>query len=107
MACAGFFSYESKPLTIQLKPEGVLNDVAVVIVTIEQPGVQIEKTGTALMIDAEQTQITFTLSQEETGQFSKGTAEVQVNLLYEDTTRNASCIGELSVWDNLHKEVMG
>lgn len=41
MACAGFFIYESKPLTIQLKPEGVLNDVAVAIVTIEQPGQRI------------------------------------------------------------------
>lgn len=104
---AGFFIWESKPLIIQLEPEGVLDDAKNVIVSFHQMyGANIEKSGAEIMLDLEKTRIECYLSQEETSSFEVGSAEIQVNILYEDSERDASCKGTLEVWDNLHKEVM-
>lgn len=106
--CAGFFIWETKPLTIEFEPEGVLDDVEKVVVSIAQPmfGVNLEKRGSEVIVDAENNQVDIYLTQEETSIFSPGEAVIQVNFLYDDEERDTSVQGIIKVWDNLHREVM-
>lgn len=105
---AGFYLFETKPLVIQLKPDGVLDGAKNVVITLQQMnGKKLEKSGQEVFIDPERTRVECFLSQEETAAFKVGRVRVQINILYEDTERDVSCQGTLEVWDNLHKEVMG
>ena len=108
MSNAGFYIYETKPLTLRFKPDGVLVNSKEIIVTILQgiSGTLIEKTGADLAINLTDNTVTIHLSQEETARFQPGTAQVQVNILYEDRERDTTVQEQISVYDNLHREIM-
>lgn len=108
MSNAGFYIYETKPLTLRFKPDGVLVNSKEIIVTILQgiSGTLIEKTGADLAINLTDNTVTIHLTQEETARFKPGTAQVQVNILYEDRERDTTVQAQLSVYDNLHREIM-
>ena len=110
---AGFYIYETKPLTIALKrcgepAAGVLNDFKEIIVTIYQMigNVTIEKSGADLDVDPEEVTVSIYLTQEDTAQFSPGEGEVQLNILYDDSERDVTVKKKIEIWDNLHREVM-
>ena len=108
---AGFYIYETKPLKILLKrngekAEGILEDYKKIIVTIKQDGTVIEKTGNSVEADVEESTVSIYLSQQETAIFKPGSAQIQVNVLFEDTERDTSSQGIIHIMDNLHKEVM-
>lgn len=105
---AGFYIYETKPLTLRFKPDGVLVNSKKIIVTILQgiSGTMIEKTGTDLAVNLTDNTVTVHLSQEETARFTPGTAQVQANILYEDEERDTSVQAQIGVFDNLHREIM-
>lgn len=108
MSNAGFYIYETKPLTLRFKPDGVLVNSKEIIVTILQgiSGTLIEKTGADLAINLTDNTVTIHLSQEETARFQPGTAQVQVNILYEDRERDTTVQAQIGVYDNLHREIM-
>ena len=108
MSNAGFYIYETKPLTLRFKPDGVLVNSKEIIVTILQgiSGTLIEKTGADLAINLTDNTVTIHLSQEETASFQPGTAQVQVNILYEDRERDTTVQAQIGVYDNLHREIM-
>lgn len=108
MSNAGFYIYETKPLTLRFKPDGVLVNSKEIIVTILQgiSGTLIEKTGEDLEINLTDNTVTIHLSQEETARFQPGTAQVQVNILYEDRERDTTVQAQIGVYDNLHREIM-
>lgn len=108
---AGFYIYETKPLTIKLLQDNlpvVLEDYREIIVTIKQlmSGAVIEKTSKDLDVTPEEGKIVLELSQEDTASFGVGEALIQVNVLYEDSERDVSTQGKLKIKDNLHKEFM-
>lgn len=105
---AGFYIYETKPLTLRFKPDGVLVNSKKIIVTILQgiSGTMIEKTGTDLAVNLTDNTVMVHLSQEETAQFTPGTAQIQVNILYEGEERDTSVQAQIGVYDNLHREIM-
>ena len=80
-----------------------------VYVTVEQGDVQITLTGEQLTITATEagnTQITFSLTQEQAGSLNiKAPAEIQVNWM-EDNVRKATKIANVRVYDNLLDEVI-
>ena len=101
-----FHKYETTDLALKFTPSGVLEDYSKIIVSIVQNGVaRVDKTENDLTIDGDN--ITIHLSQEETGKFmANSTAEVQVNILYEDSERDVSTTGTIEVLNNLYNEVM-
>lgn len=104
---AGFYVYETYPLAIVLKKEGVLNDYKEVVVTISQGKTSIDLTGDRIGVDTETSTINIHLSQEETAKFTpKREAKIQVNVYYTDQERDVSAQGTLEVMDNLYKELM-
>ena len=112
---AFFYCYETWPCTITLQSDAqndqdptpsVLEDYSEVIVSFSQGSQLVELSGTRLAIDDTEDTISFTLTQAETGKFRKGSADVQVNVLYIDTERDTSAQGVVEVRDNLHKKVM-
>ena len=110
---AGFYSWEtvSLPLTIT-DPEGqpateALVDCEEVVVTISQGRCRrVELGSSELAIDPETATIVASLTQEQTGLFQEGAAQVQVNILYRDSERDVTTKGSIEVHDNLHKKVM-
>ena len=80
-------------------------------VSIKQGVRKIQKTGTDVVSvwDAEsgKTTLSVTLTQEETGAFLAGKkAEVQVNWIFSDGTRDATNIKQIDVSENLIAEVI-
>lgn len=105
---AGFYLWETANLTLRIAGEDALTDYEHVIVSIAQHGsLVVELDETVLGIDPAEQTINVHLTQEQTGSFSKGAADVQVNIYYTDTERDATCKGQIDVLDNLHKQVMG
>ena len=105
---AGFYIFETKPLTLKFKPDGVLVNSREIIVTILQgvSGAMVEKTGADLTINLAENAVELHMSQEETAKFQPGTALIQVNILYDDEERDTSVQGKMNVYDNLHREIM-
>lgn len=109
----GFFQWETVDFPFQLSREdgttGILTDCKDVIISFAQGSVLLEKNMDSpdVALDIENDTVNVHLSQEETGQFMAGKdANVQINILYEDTERDASAEATLSVLRNLHREVM-
>lgn len=94
------------PMTVPVDLTG-----AEIHVTIKQGARKIQKTGTDIVSvwDAEsgKTTLSVTLTQEETGAFIAGRkAEVQVNWIFADGTRDATNIKPIDVSENLIAEVI-
>ena len=66
----------------------------------------IEKSGEDIGIDIVNDNIYWNLSQEDTSQFIEGMALLQVNVLYDDATRDTTAMANVEVRRNLHKAVM-
>ena len=96
--------YTTDKFTISFRKPDVLDDYAKIIVSIDQGKIQVEKTEEELEI--EDNVITVSLTQEDTGKFAPGKAEVQVNIYYEDTERKATYINQLDILRNNHKKVI-
>lgn len=105
---AHFYRYETAGITLKFKPENVLEDYQKIIVSLRQNGnIQIDKNENELGIDSENGTILINLSQEETGKFEDNNKIlVQVNIYYDDESRNVSTMGEIQVYDNLYKKVI-
>ena len=73
--------------------------------TITSPTMQV-LTGQGPSHDRTDTKLTFTLTQEQTGAFQRGTCEVQVNWISPDGARDATEAVEVPVPDNLLSEVI-
>jgi hypothetical protein len=105
---ASFYRYETTDITLSFLPDDVLMNYDHIVVSLSQVGgIQIDKTEDDLEIDDTAGVIDFSLSQEETSQFTSGNkVKIQVNIYYADETRNVSTMGEIEVLDNLYKKVM-
>lgn len=104
---AGFYVYETYPLAIRLKKEGVLTDYQEVVVSISQGNKTLNLTEDRVGVDVDNDTININLSQEETAKFTpKREAKIQVNVYYTDQERDVSAQGTLEVMDNLYKELM-
>jgi len=94
------------PMTVPVDLTG-----AEIHVKIKQGARMIQKTGTDVVsvYDSEsgKTELSVSLSQEETGAFLAGRrAEVQVNWIFSDGTRDATNIKQIDVSENLIAEVI-
>lgn len=94
------------PMTVPVDLTG-----AEIHVIIKQGARKIQKTGTDVtaVYDSEsgKTELSVSLTQEETGTFLAGKkAEVQVNWIFENGTRDATNIKQIDVSENLISEVI-
>ena len=110
---AHFYTYETVELPLTFTPSGVLEDYKHIVVSIVQDDlVQIDKTEDDLSIDVANDSIVINLTQEETAKFRGGsekapkTAHVQVNVYYNNTTRDVSIVKDINVYNNLYKKVI-
>lgn len=103
---AHFYRFETVDIPIVLSPEGVLDGYKHIVVSLKQRNVQIDKNEDDIGIDMENNTLNIHLSQAETSQFSKGKAEIQVNIYYETTERDTSAIANIEVLENLYKQVI-
>lgn len=104
---AGFYRYETANLDIELLADDVFEDYTEIVVSISQKmGAKIHKRSEDLVIDTENNLLTVRLSQEETAQFVRGEALIQVNIMYADSERETSSQSVIEIWDNLYDEVM-
>lgn len=81
-----------------------LSLIQTMLFTLEQGCVEIDKTGNDLSIDGQT--VSVWLSQEETLQFKKGPAKLQLNWTYSDGKRACSKIVGVEVSPNLFAEVL-
>lgn len=104
---AGFYMWETADLAITLTGDGnPLEDYSKVVVSIYQPYGRVDLTDDSLGIDVDAQTINVHMTQEQTGKFKAGTAEIQVNVYYSDTERDTSAKGVLTVYDNLYRQAM-
>lgn len=103
---AHFYRFETVDIPIILSPEGVLDGYKHIVVSLKKNNLQIDKTEEEIGIDIENNTLNVSLSQEETSQFSKGKAEIQVNIYYETKERDTSAIANIEVLENLYKQVI-
>lgn len=100
-----FYVYETVTFPIQLSDPDALQDSEKVVVTISQKSVKLDKENPSL--DKETGRITLYLNQEETAMFKpKSTADIQVNIYYENGERDVTNTAKIRVLDNLYKKVM-
>ena len=105
-----FYIFETKPLTLNIRPKGVLIGYKDIVVSFRQT----HRKGTALVerftddltIDVDKGQIDLTLTQKDTARFAPGVVTVQVNILYDDAERDVTTTQQIRALDNLHKRVM-
>lgn len=104
-----FYAYETADITIVFKDPSVLEDYRSIIISIRHL-----KTGKQIDLDAEEScdidvaggTMILHLTQEQTGKFTEGYVELQINILYDDSERDVTAKNEIRVYDNLHKKVM-
>lgn len=85
-------------LYLELDTELELADkIAEMWVTFKTPSVEVTKTFSDILFDAEKNEITVTLTQDETLQFYKGNTEVQVRIRTTDGLAYATDIATLDV----------
>ena len=108
-----FYTWETVNIPLVFEPKGCLNDYKHIVVSIKQSGIiQIDKTEDELGIDTENDTITINLDQEETSKFKGGdektpkTADIQVNIYYNNKERDVSRRKSINVYDNLYKKVI-
>ena len=102
-----FYIYETVDFPIKITPASALEDYKHIVVSMGQKGkTLINKKDAELGIDTQEGIINMHLSQEETGKFKVGEADLQVNILYNNTERDTSAMVMLDVRENLLKQVM-
>lgn len=106
MPKAHFYIYETADLPIVLSKPEVLEGYEKIVVSISQINQVKLHISDGLGVDTEQGIINVHLTQEDTAKFKVGTATVQINIKYENSDRDVSAQAEISVLDNLYKEVM-
>lgn len=110
---AHFYTYETVEIPLTFTPAGVLEGYRHIVVSIVQDDIaRVDKKDSELSIDTANDTVVVSLTQEETAKFRGGndkqskTAKIQVNVYYENTSRDVSIIKEISVYDNLYKKVI-
>lgn len=106
MSKAHFYIYETVDLPIVLSDPDALQNYEKVVVSISQTDIYELNISDGLGIDVDNATINVHLTQEDTAKFKKGTAKVQVNIMYQDTQRDVSAMAQIDVLDNLYKEIM-
>ena len=104
-----FYTFETVDIPIVFKDKSVLDDYKSIVISIRHlnTGRQIDlDVDESCEIDDENGIITLHLTQEQTGKFSDGYVELQINILYDDDERDVSGKHKIRVYDNLHKKVM-
>lgn len=97
--------------TLTCTVEGIdLTQMDIVLVSVKQGSMMLEKVGTvthaaATQATPETSTVTATFSQAETSRLREGEAEVQLNWLNGDA-RDASCVKKILVSRQLHRAVM-
>lgn len=81
-----------------------LSLIQTMLFTIEQGGIEINKSGSDLGIEGQT--VSVFLTQQETMRFKKGTAKLQLNWTYSDGKRACSNIANVEVSPNLFMEVL-
>lgn len=100
-----FHSWETPDLELTISPSGSLAGYVDIIVSIQQGSQSVHLHAADLVIDEDK--IFVTLTQEQSGKFDGDrTANVQVNILYDDDIREATTWGEIWVKPNLYRKVM-
>ena len=110
---ASFTQWTTEDLKIILEDdegnpvEGVLDDVKNLVVTITQGSVVENWFLEDIGLDQANSTINLPISQERSGRFEGDkTAKVQVNILYNDSERDATAKGKIDVFDNLYDKEM-
>ena len=111
MACyqePDFRIFETADLPIKIRQKGALEGYDLIIISIKQLNVLMEFTSNDpnVLANIEEDTVNLHLSQEQTGRFKKGEADLQLNIYYDYDGREASSFAKLYIGDNLHKEVM-
>lgn len=109
MAAVGFHRYETEPLMLVIERDGVdrpLEGYARIAVSFDQrDGAHHEdflfEQG-APEVDVENSTINLHFTQEQSGRFLAEPANVEVNILYQDGERGATCEGKVNVFRNLY-----
>ena len=92
--------------TITLTVEGVDLTTSTVLVTFQQRSNRLTVEGPSMALQGEDTVISIPLSQLQTGGFSEGSVEVQVNWLDGYGHRDATTVAAIQVECNLLAEVV-
>ena len=110
---AHFYTYETVEIPITFTPAGVLENYLHIVVSIVQDDIaRIDKKENELSVDVENDTVVVSLSQEETAKFRGGDnntpkiAHVQVNVYYDNASRDVSIIKDINVYNNLYKKVI-
>lgn len=101
---AFFYQYETVEFPLQLSESEALQDSTKVVVSLKQGGTQLDKVNPDM--NKETGLITLYLNQEETALFKVGKVDLQVNIYYENKERDVTTKAQISVLDNLYKQVM-
>lgn len=103
-----FYRYETESLQMQIVPYDALAGYSDVVVSFKQAGkrAQLDIDTADLVISEDTGTITVNLSQEQTALFAAGEILVQVNILFEDSERDATAQAKIGVLDNLYEQVM-
>lgn len=113
---AEVFAWSTADLEFELRdeaggvPDGILDGVSEVVVTVSQGGTAIERrmSDDQVHVDEEEAVVTIHLGQADTGRLRGGTrqkpkvAACQVNIYYTDGQRTATYEAQVSVLRNLH-----
>lgn len=111
MSAVSFHQYETEPLMLIIEKEGVerpLEGYAKIAVSFDQNCKEgkfhadfLYEAGSS-EVDVENSAINMHFTQEESGQFLPCQADVEVNVLYQDRERAATCEGKVNVFRNLY-----
>lgn len=93
---------------MQIIPYDALAGYSDVVASFKQAGknIQLDIDTADLVINEDTGTITVNLTQEQTGMFTAGEVIVQVNILFEDSERDATAQAKIGVLDNLYGQVM-
>lgn len=107
----GFHRYETEPLELVIEKEGVekpLEDYLKIAVSFDQNTtdgschIDLLYDQDAPEVDVENSTINIHFTQKQSAQFFAASAKVEVNILYVDQERSASCEGVVNVFRNLY-----
>lgn len=102
----GFYQFETVDLDVEIDKAGVLDDYKEVVVSIVQNRAILHVGTEDMVIDPETSTLHLRLTQEQTSGFCNGTAQIQVNILYESDERDVTAQGTLEILGNLYRQVM-
>lgn len=106
-----FYQWTTAKLLLIIGGENPLQDTRDILVSFVQGETELDFHKDDLEVDEEASTVTVSLSQEDTGSFrvdpnGTGKVNVQVNVYYEDSDRDATGEGEITILRNLYKKVM-